>query len=82
MEFEEHIDFHSSKSSGYVNSLIAPLGMPRQKGGKQAFKHSIVDEPFEKQEEEGLRVRSLSKEFLALVDAFFVFVIQQVEAIT
>jgi hypothetical protein len=56
--------------------------MPRQKGGKQAFKHSIVDEPFEKQEEEGLRVRSLSKEFLALVDAFFVFVIQQVEAIT
>jgi hypothetical protein len=44
MESNEHFDFHSFESSGDENSLITPLGVPRQKGGKQAFKHSIVEE--------------------------------------
>jgi hypothetical protein len=48
VEFDEHVDFHSSKSSGDVNSLIAPMGVPRKKGGKQALECSIVDESFEK----------------------------------
>jgi len=65
-----------------VNSLIAPLGAPRQKGGKQALKHPIADKSLEKQEEEAPRVENLFKEFLAFVDAFHVFVVQQREAIT
>jgi hypothetical protein len=65
-----------------VNSLIVPLGAPTQKGGKQGLKHPIVDKSLEKQEEEAPRVEKLSKEFLAFVDAFHVFVVQQGEAIT
>jgi hypothetical protein len=45
VEFEEHVDFHSSKSSGNVNSLITLLGVLRQKGGKQALENSIVVNP-------------------------------------
>jgi len=40
-----------------------------------------VDESLEKQKEEVLKVEKLSKEFLALVEAFCVFVVQQGEAI-
>ncbi len=67
VEFEKHVDFHSLESNGNVNSLIAPLGVLRQKGGKQALalECSIVDESPEKQEEEGPTVGSLSKEFLS-----------------
>jgi hypothetical protein len=80
VEFKEHVDFHSSESSGDVNCLITPLGMPRQKKGKQAFEHSIVEE-FRKKQKESPRVGNLSKKFLALVDVFFVYVVQQGEAI-
>ncbi len=44
MELNEHVDFHSSESNGDKNSLITPLGVPRQKGGKQALKHLVVVE--------------------------------------
>jgi hypothetical protein len=63
-----------------MNSLIALLGAPRQKGGKQMLEHSIVDESPKKQEEEAPRVGRSSKEFL--VDTFHVFMVQQREAIT
>jgi hypothetical protein len=62
-----------------VNSLIVPLGTPRQKRGKQVLKCLIVDEFFKKQKGSP-RVKSSFKEFLALVDAFRVFVVQQREA--
>jgi hypothetical protein len=64
-----------------VNSLIAPLKVPRQKKGKQVFEGLIVDKFFKKQEG-GPRVRSSSKEFFTLMDAFRVFVVQQGEATT
>jgi len=82
VEWDEHIDFHSFESSGDVNSLIALLDAPRQKGGKQALKHAVVDEYLEKQEEEAPKVEKSFKEFLALVDDFRVFVVQQGEATT
>ncbi len=86
VEWDEHIDFHSSESSRDVNSLIALLDAPRQKGGKQALKRAVVDEFPEKQEEEAPKVEKLFKEFLALVDDFVddfrVFVVQQGEATT
>ncbi len=56
VEFDEHVDFHSSKSSGDVNSLIALLGVPRQKGGKQALECLVVDESPKKHEEEAPKV--------------------------
>jgi hypothetical protein len=65
-----------------MNSLIALLGVPRGKGGKQALEHLVVDKSLEKQEEEAPRVEKLSKEFLAVVDAFHVFVVQQGEVTT
>ncbi len=74
MEYNENVDFYSSESSGDVNSLIALLGMLRQKGGKQELKHTIVDESFDKQEEKAPRVGRSSKEFL--VDTFHVFMVQ------
>jgi hypothetical protein len=80
VEFNEHVDFHSSKSSGDVNSLIALLGVPQKKGGKQVLECSIMDEYLEKHEEEASKVEKSSKEFLAFVDAFCVFMVQQVEA--
>jgi hypothetical protein len=64
-----------------MNSLTTPLGVPRQKKGKQIFKRLIVDE-FLKTQEGGPRVRSSSKEFLAFVNVFRVFVVQQGEATT
>jgi hypothetical protein len=48
VESKKQIDFHSSKSSGDMNSLIVLLGVPRQKGSKQALERSIVDKSFEK----------------------------------
>jgi hypothetical protein len=49
VDLNEHIDFHSSKSNGDVNSLIIPLNEPtRGKGGKQALKRLEVDESPEK----------------------------------
>jgi len=81
VELNEHLDFHSSKSNGDVNFLIAPLGVSRrEKEGKQALECSIVEESLEKQEEEAPKVEESSKEFLAFVDVFCVFVIQQGEA--
>jgi hypothetical protein len=59
-----------------------PFGGAKAKRGKQAFEHPIVDKSLEKHEEEGPRVGSSSKEFLALMDAFFVFVVQKGETIT
>jgi hypothetical protein len=78
VESDEHVDFHSSESSGDVNSLIALLGAPKQNEGKQVLKHSIVDKSPKKQEEEAPRVGRSSKE----VDTFHVFMVQQREAIT
>ncbi len=81
VESDEHLNFHSSKSSGDMNSLIAPLGAPRrEKGAKQALEHFAVDKCLEKQKEEAPRVEKSSKEFLALMDVFCVFVPQQGEA--
>jgi len=49
VDLNKHIDFHSSKSNGDVNSLIIPLNEPtRGKGGKQALKRLEVDESPEK----------------------------------
>jgi hypothetical protein len=49
MESDEHVNFHSFKSSGDVNSLILPLNGPkRAKGGKQALECLEVDESPEK----------------------------------
>jgi len=59
-----------------------PFGGAKAKRGKQAFEHPIVDKSLEKHEEEGPRVGSSSKEFLSLMDAFFVFVVQKGETIT
>jgi len=70
VEFNEHGDFHSSKLNGDVNSLIAPMGVLRQKGGKQVLECSVVNESFEKHEEEAPKVEKSSKEFLAFVDGF------------
>ncbi len=75
VEFNEHVDFHSSKSSGHVNSLIVLLGVPRKKGGKQALECLVVDEYSEKHEEEAPKMEKSSKEFLAFVDAFCVFMV-------
>jgi hypothetical protein len=76
VESNERVDYHSFESSGDKNSLITPLGVPRQKGGKQALKHLVVDESPKKQEEEAPRVGISSKEILALMDTFYVFVVQ------
>jgi hypothetical protein len=80
VEFDEHVDFHSLKLNG--DSLIAPLGVPRQKGGKQALESFVVNEYLEKHEEEIPKVEKSSKKFLALVDGFRVFMVQQREATT
>jgi hypothetical protein len=63
-----------------MNSLIVPLDVPRQKGGKQALKRPIVDKYLEKQEEEAPRVEELSRDFLVFMNVFRVFVVQQGEA--
>ncbi len=83
VESFEHIDFHFSfQSNGDVHSLIFLLNGPKRgQGGKQVLKRPIVDESLEKQKEEVLKVEKLSKKFLALVEAFCVFVVQQGEAI-
>ncbi len=75
VELDEHVDFHSFESTGNMNSLIAFWGAPRQKGGKQALERPFMDESREKQEEEVHKVEKLSKEFLALVDISYVFVV-------
>jgi hypothetical protein len=80
VEPNEHVDLHFLELSGDMNSLIAPLRVPRPKGGKRMFKHPIVDESSKKQEEEAPRVGRSSKKFL--VETFCVFVVQQGEAIT
>jgi hypothetical protein len=78
VELNEHFDFHSSKLNGDVNFFIAHLGvLRREKGGKQALECSIVDEYFEKQEEEAPKVEESFKKFFALVDIFCVFVVEQ-----
>jgi len=84
VKFPEHIKFHfSSKSNGDVQSPILPLNGPKRgKEGKQALKCPNVDKFPQRQEEEAPKVEKWSKEFLALVDAFHVFVIQQGEATT
>jgi len=83
VELDEHINFHSSKLNGDVNSLIIPLGaLSKEKGGKKTLEHLVVDEFPEKQEEKASRVEKLSKEFLVLMDAFCVFVVQQRKATT
>jgi hypothetical protein len=84
VESLEHIDFHSSfESNGDVHSLIIPLnGLRRRKKSKQALEHLVMDKSFEKWEEEVPKVEKSSKEFLALVDVFHVFVVQQGEATT
>jgi hypothetical protein len=64
-----------------VNSLITPLGAPRQKRGKQALEHPIVDE-FPKKQEGCPRVRNSFLKILVFMDAFHVFVVQQKEATT
>jgi hypothetical protein len=53
----------------------------RRKGGKQALEHLVVDKSPKKQNE-GPKVEKSSKEFLALMDTFHVFVVQQGEATT
>ncbi len=35
VELDEHVDFHSSKSSENMNSFITPWGAPRQKGANK-----------------------------------------------
>jgi len=82
MESNEQVDFHSSESNGNMNSLIVPLGAPRRKGGKQALERPVVDKSPEKQEEEAPRVEKFSKEFLAFMDTFCVFLVQQGEVTT
>jgi len=83
VELDEHIDFHSSESNGDVNSLITPLGaLRKEQGGKQTLEHLVMDEFLEKREEEASRVEKLSKKFLVLMDAFYVFVVQQRKATT
>jgi hypothetical protein len=82
VELNEHINFHSFESSGDENSLIALLGVPRQKGDKKTLEHLVVDESPERQEEETPKVEKLFKEFLVLMDDFHVFVVKQREATT
>jgi hypothetical protein len=54
-----------------------PFGCAKAKRGQASLKASNCG-----QEEEAPKVEKLSKEFLAFVDAFHVFVVQQGEAIT
>jgi hypothetical protein len=84
MESLKHINFHSFlKLNGDVHSLIFPLNGPMKgKGGNQALAHPIVDQYLKKQEEEAPKMEKSSKEFLACVDAFRVFVVQQGEITT
>ncbi len=53
----------------------------KRKGGKQALERLVVDKSLKKQDE-APKVEKSSKEFLALVDAFHVFVVQQKGAMT
>lgn len=49
VELDEHIDFHSFKSTRDVNSLILLLNGPKKgKGGKQALECLEVEESLEK----------------------------------
>jgi hypothetical protein len=49
VELDEHINFHSFELNGDVNSLIAPSNGPtKEKGGKQALEHVVVDYSLEK----------------------------------
>jgi hypothetical protein len=62
-----------------VHSLIFALnGLMKRKGGKQALECLVVDKSLKKQHE-APKVEKSSKEFLVLVDAFHVFVVQQKE---
>lgn len=73
---DEYLNFHSSESSGDMNSLIAPLDASRrEKRGKQALEHLVMDESFERQEKEAPWVEKSSKTFLAFMDIFCVFVV-------
>ncbi len=77
MELGEHVNFHSSEFSRDVNSWTTPLdGLKKEKKGKQALECFVMDE-FPEKHEEFLKVGKSSKEFLVLMDAFFVFVVQQ-----
>jgi len=80
----KHIDFHLSfKLNGDVHSLINLLnGLKRRKGGKHALECLKVDESLNMEKEANPKVDQTSKEFLAFLDAFRSFMVQQGETTT
>lgn len=73
----EHIDFHFSNED--VHSLIFLMNQSKRKkrGGKQALERREVDKSPKTQEEASPKeVDKTSKEFLAMLDAFQMFVVQ------
>jgi heme-binding NEAT domain protein len=83
-KLSEHIDFHLFlKLNGEVHSLINLLNGPKiGKGGKHALKYLKVDEFQNMQKEANPKVDQTSKEFLAFLDAFQSFMVQQGETTT
>jgi glycerophosphoryl diester phosphodiesterase len=82
VESNEHVNLHSFKSSGDVNSLILLLNGPKRgKGGKQALECLQVDELPESRKRKFQRWRNHPRHFW-LLGGFHVFVVQQAEATT